>query len=196
MTTKFKDYINSVADGIIALSRQLDNEIETWRDVVARVPDSANKGVSAGFISKPNATSGIEIVADIQAPPTEQIARFRIWAIETVKDSDDNERFNNIQLTYLLDYGKARRLVEQADSLTRENLATLAHDHVEQLTSIVISNQTGLDVAAEQLLGKRYDIQSDKLSNLSEDFCDELELAMSTVLERLKQTATSVNLAQ
>ena len=193
MTTEFKDYMNKIADEIITLSRQLDNEIETWRDVVARVPDSTNKGVSEGFISKPTAVSGIEIVADIQAPPVERTARLRLWAIETLKDGDGNERFNNIQLTYNLDYEKAHKLVEHTDALTRDNLALLAHNHADQLDNIVVSDQTGLDTATEQLLGKRYDVVSDELRAISDDRCNELKQVISTVIERLKQTASNVN---
>jgi hypothetical protein len=195
MTTEFKNYINSIADEIIALSQQLGNEIETWRDVLARVPGSTNKGISAGFVSKPTAASGIEIVADIQAPPVEQTARLRIWAIETTKDNDSNERFNNIQLTYRLNYDEAHKLVEQTAALTPENLALLAHEHVDQLDSIVISDLTGGNAASKQSLGKRYDIESDELDIISNDRSDELKQVMSTVIERLKQTATSVNLA-
>jgi hypothetical protein len=189
MTTDFQNSVNSTADEIISLSKQLDNEIETWGDVVARVPDSTSKGVSAGFISKPTATSGIEIVADVQAPSTEHTARLRLWAIETVKDNDGNERFNNVQLTYGLGYEKARKLVEQSSALTRDNLSALAHDPEAHLDSLVISDLTGRDAASEQLLGKRYDFGPDELNTITEDLSSELVAAMHTVLERLKKSA-------
>jgi hypothetical protein len=191
MTTDFRDYANSIADGIIALSLQLDNEIETWHNVLTRVPDSTSKGVSAGFISKPTTPSGIEIVVDIQAPPVEQTARLRIWAIETVKDDDSNERFNNIQLTYHLDYDKAHKLVEQTDPLTRDNLSILAHDPTNNLENIVISDLAGRDVASGQLVGKRYDIGPDQLSVMTEDLGSELVATMNSVLKRLKKSAAS-----
>ncbi len=169
---------------------QLDNEIETWRDVIARVPDSTNKGVNAGFISKPT-TSGIEIVVDIQAPPSEQTARLRIWAIEIIKDSDGNERFNNVQLMYYLDYDKAHKLVEQTDPLTRDDFSALAHDPANYLENIVISDLTGRDSHSEQLLGKRYDVESDELNDMSEDLSNKLIVAANTVLERLKKSAAN-----
>lgn len=192
MTTEFRDYANSIADEIVALSLRLDNEIETWRDVFTRVPDSTSNGVSAGFISKPVTDSSIEMVIDVQAPPTEQTARLRIWAIETTKDSDDNERFNNIQLTYHLDYNTARQLVEQADTLTRDELSRLAHDTENYLENIVISDLTGKDVVSGQQLGKRYDLETDELDTMNESLSRELVSVINIVLERLKKSAANV----
>ena len=189
MTTDFRNYADNIADEIIGLSLQLDNEIETWRDVVARVPDSTSKGVSAGFISKPNTASSIELAVDVQAPPDEKTARLRIWAIETIKDSNNNERFNNIQLTYHLDYDTAHKLVEQTDALTRDNLSILAHDPANYLENIVISDLTGRDSASDQLLGKRYDLSTDELNAVNEKTSIELKTAMDSVLERLKKSA-------
>jgi len=189
MTTEFRNYADSIADKIFGLSLQLDNEIETWRDVVARVPDSTSKGVSDGFITKPDSASGIEIVADIQAPPTEQTARLRIRAMEIIKDGDDNERFNGIQLIYSLDYDKAHKLVEQTDALTRNDLSVLAKDSANQLENIVISDLTGRDSASDQLLGKRYDLSTDELNAMNEKTSIELKTAMDSVLERLQKSA-------
>jgi hypothetical protein len=189
MTTDFEDYINSIADEIIALSKQLDSEIETWRDVVARVPDSTSKGVSAGFISKPTAASGIEVAVDIQAPPAGHAARLRIWAIETVKDTTGYERFNNIQLTYSLDYGTAHKLVEQTKALTREDLSILAHGPANHVENIVISDLTGKDAASGQLLGKRYDLGPDDLRTMDGNRSSELVSVINTVLGRLKKSA-------
>jgi hypothetical protein len=191
MTTDFRSYANSIADEIIALSLQLDNEIETWHDVAVRAPDTTSKGVMSGFVSKPTTASKIEIVVDVQAPPAEKDARLRIWAIETTKDSKNNERFNNIQLTYRLDYTKARKLIEQADVLTRDNFSVLAHDPANSLENIVISDLTGKDIASAQLLGKRYDLESDELSLITEDLSNEIVTVIDDVLGRLKKSAIS-----
>lgn len=189
MTTEFRAFANTTADEIVALSLQLDSEIETWSDVFARVPDSTSVGVSAGFISKPITNSNIEIVIDVQSPPTEHSARLRIWAIETIEDADGNERFNNIQLTYNLGYDIARKLVEQANDLIRDDLLTLAHDPTNHVENIVVSDLTGQDVASGQQLGKRYDLGSDGLSSMDELLRSELISVMDTVLERLKKSA-------
>ncbi len=189
MTTEFRDYANSIADEIIALSLQLDNELETWSDVIARVPDSTSKGVSVGFVSKPNPSSSIEIVIDIQAPPVEHTARLRIWVIETAKDSSGNERFNNIQLTYSLDYDTAHKLVEQTDILTRDDFSILVHEPANHIENIVISDLTGKDTTSGKQLGKRYDLASDDLSNMNEALSSELASVINIVLERLKKSA-------
>jgi len=191
MTATFSDTSKLIADEIITLSRLLDTEMETWHDVVARVHDSTSKNVSAGFITKPNATSGIELVVDIQAPPVEQKARLRIWAIEIVQDNDGNERFNNVQLNYHLDYAQARQLIEQTNALTLNDLANILHDSANQLESIAISDLAGKIEASQKQLGKRYDLDSDELNSVTEDLHNELLQAMNIVLERLKQSAES-----
>ena len=131
------------------------------------------------------------MVIDIQAPPSEQSARLRIWAIETVKDSDNNERFNNIQLTYSLDYGKARKFIERAETITREDLSMLAHDSSNYLKDIFISDLTGKDSTTGQILGKKYEVETDTLRVMTEDLSSELMARMTIVLERLKKTASS-----
>ena len=192
MNAKFTDLLNKITDEIIDLSRQLDNEQETWRDVIARVPDSTSNGVSAGYVSKPTTASNIELVTDIQAPPTEQTARLRIWATETTSDSDRNERFNNIQITYHLDYGKARAIIEQAKLVTRDTLSLLAHDLSNYIESIVISDLTGMVAATGELLGKRYELDLDDLRNMTEEVCNEVVAVMNVVLARLKLSAGSI----
>ncbi|MBC7546481.1 hypothetical protein H7171_01915 [Candidatus Saccharibacteria bacterium] len=189
MNAKFTDLTNKITDEIIDLSRQLDNEQETWRDVMARVPDSSSNGVSAGYVSKPTTASNIELVTDIQAPPTEQTARLRIWAIETTSDSDRNERFNNIQVTYHLDYGKAHAIIEQTKLVTRDTLSLLAHDPSNYIESIVISDLTGMVAATGELLGKRYELDLDDLRNMTEEICNEVVAVMNVVLARLKLSA-------
>ena len=190
MNAKFTGLTNKITDEIIDLSRQLDNEQETWRDVIARVPDSSSNGVSAGYVSKPTTASNIELVTDIQAPSSERTARLRIWAIETTYDSDRNERFNNIQITYHLDYGKARAIIEQAKPVTRDTLSLLAHDPSNYIESIVISVLTGTAVATTgELLGKRYELDLDDLRNITEEVCNEVLAVMNVVLARLKLSA-------
>lgn len=182
-----------IADEIISLSHLLDEEIETWSDVIARVPDSTSKNVNAGFVSKPDTKSKIELVIDIQAPPHEHTSKLRFWAIEIVKDDNNNERFNNIQLTFHLDYDKARKLVEQETPLTRDDLISLASDPVIQLESIAISDLTGKDGVTGQQLGKRYDLDSNDLDSITEVFGNELNQIMNNVMDRLKKSASSIN---
>jgi hypothetical protein len=115
----------------------------------------------------------------------------RIWAIETAHDNSGNERFNNIQLTYRLDYQKAHALVEQADTPTREDFSALAHESVDRLESIVVSDAAGKDSASGELLGTRYGFESDELNSLTDSASAELIAAISTVAERLKSSAAS-----
>lgn len=194
MSEEFRDYTNHIADEIISLSQLLDEEVETWSDAIARVPDSTSKNVSTGFVSKPNTKSNIELVIDIQAPPQERTSRLRIWAIDIIKDDKGNERFNNIQLTYHLDYAKARQFVEQSVPLTRDNFISLAHDPANQLENVVISDLTGKDAISGQQLGKRYDLESNDLNTITEDFSNELKQLMNDVMERLKKSAYNINL--
>lgn len=189
MTTKFTDYLGSVADEIITLSEQLGSEIETWQDVFARVPNSSSKGVTTGFTSKPAAPSRIEIVVDVQAPPAAQTAHLRIWAIQTSKDNEDNERFDNIQLTYSIEHETGRALVSQQYTPGRDVFSRLVHDSANRIESLVVSDLTGKGAASDEPLGKRYDLTADELNSLTEDRRSELMAAMITVLKRLKVSA-------
>lgn len=102
------------------------------------------------------------MVIDVQAPPQEQKARLRIWAIETYKDEADNERFNNIQLSYSLDYDQARKIVEQVNSPSLDDLANLLHDTNNHLNSMIISDQTGQDKNLNLQMGRRYEFDADE----------------------------------
>jgi hypothetical protein len=191
MSTKFSEATKHTADELIALSQMLDRKMETWSDSIARHPDSPNKDVTAGFINKESDKPGVDLVIDVLAPPNEQKALLRTWGIECVPDSDGNERFNNIQLSYVVDYATARELVVKDKALTRDDIEKFLHSSKHQLDRIVISDQTGRDKSSQQLLGNRYDLDSEGLSNLTEDAIAELAQTMEKVLERLKQSAIS-----
>lgn len=191
MTNPFIEDTKQLAKRIIELSYILDDELETWREVVVRVPDSTSKDVIVGYISKPNASSGLELVLDIQAPPLEDWARLRIWAIETTKDEAKNERFNNIQLTFSLDKSLARQYVEQQLVLDRGELTKLLDDPSLSLQEIVTSDMTGKDNKSGESLGKRHEIDTEALKSLPEDDQARLVESLSTIFERLKKTAES-----
>ncbi len=192
MTIKFKDYINQTANEIIALSQLLNEEIETWNDVRARVADSTSDNISVGFVSKPNTLSGIELIIDIQILSVEQIARLRIWVIETTQDNNGNDRFDNIQLSYQLDYSKVSQLVNRTNTLSRDDFINLVHESTDQLANLVVSDLTGQDKLSEEILGQRYELNSNELNTITDDLCNELEKSMTTVLERIKKSASNL----
>lgn len=189
MTKSFLEDTKQLAKQIIELSYNLDDELETWRDIIVRVPDSTSKDVSVGYVSKPDASSGLELVLDIQAPPNEDWARLRIWAIETTKDEAENERFNNIQLTFSLDKTLARQYVEQQFAMDRNELKKLLDNPSVGLQQIVISDMTGKDNKSAELLGERHEVDSDALDSLSEADQAQLLKSLSIIYERLKKTA-------
>ncbi len=192
MTNKFKDYINQTANEIIALSQLLNEEIETWSDVRARVPHSTSDNISVGFVSKPNILSGIEFVIDVQVLSVEQIARLRIWVIETTQDNNGNDRFDNIQLSYKLDYSKTSQLVNQANTLSRNDFLNLAHESTDQLDNLIVGDLTGQDKISEEILGQRYELDSNELNAMTEDLCNELEQSTITALERIKKSISKL----
>lgn len=189
MSKEFSEATKHIADELIDLSRMLDKKMETWSDNIARYPNSPNKGVSEGFINKESDKPGVDLVIDVLAPPNEQKALLRTWGIECVPDSDGNERFNNIQLSYVVDHATARQLVEKGQKLTRDDIAKFLHSTEHQLDRLVISDQTGRDKSSQELLGKRYDLDAEALGILTKDERAELMLTMEKVLERLKQSA-------
>jgi hypothetical protein len=193
MKPEFKEAAMQIADELIAMSVTLEDKMETWTDVFARHPDSQNTDRGAGFISTQHEANALEVIIDVQAPTDTNSATVRTKAIETTHDSNGNERFNGISLSYDVDYAAAQKLVEKAGSITREDIGQLLHDKTSQLTWILVSDETGRDSASEKLLGTRYDLESDELGTLSEHTSQELMLAMNKVLSRLKQTATHMS---
>ncbi|MGF7229454.1 MAG: hypothetical protein ACQR33_05760 [Candidatus Saccharibacteria bacterium] len=188
MTSEFNQSTKQIADELIALSAVLKDKMETWADVFTRRPDG-QADAGAGFISTQSESDTLEVVIDVQAQANANSGVMRTKAIETKLDSSGNERFNGISLNYGVDYAAAQKLVEKAGAITREDIAQLLHDDTSQVTWILISDETGKDSATQELLGKRYDLESDELSTLSEDTSKELMLAMDKVLGKLNQTA-------
>ena len=190
MTSDFNEFTKQIAYEIIAMSGLLDNKMETWADVFARHPDSQNANASAGFIMNETNANVIEVVIDVQTLADTGSALLRTKAIETVLDSNGNERFNNISLSYAVDYAIACQLVEKAVSITREDISQLLLTETSRLAMIVVSDQTGRDKASERLLGKRYDLTTDDLITVAENTAEKLKQVLNIVLARLKQTVT------
>lgn len=62
------------------------------------------------------------MVVDIQAPKDKHGATLRTWAISSVKDGEGNERFNNVQLDFSVDYDQGRLVAAKADSISLQDL--------------------------------------------------------------------------
>lgn len=191
MTSQFNNSTKQLADDLITMSMLLDKRMETWADVFTRHPDSQNVGVCAGFISKQTSVNSIEVLADVQTSSDTNAGVVRIRAIETIRDENGNERFNNVSLQYAAEYTSARQLVEKGKSITREDIKKLLHADASKLDNLTISDATGRDNKSQQLLGKRYDLDEGELATTTKDTEEELIRAADTVLARLKQTAAN-----
>lgn len=173
---------------LIDMSDTLADEMQTWGDLLIQNPESVTATVSAGFITKPSAKSGRELVIDVQMPPGEK-AVLRTWAIETKVGDNQEEYFNNIQLTFEADDQQVRSLIAKGKSITREDIRSLLQNQTDRLVRITVSNESGGD-GTKQTHGERYDFTAAELSQHPDDAA-KLEQALRTVLLALKQSLAS-----
>jgi hypothetical protein len=170
---------------LIDMSDMVAQNMQTWGDVLAQNPESTTATISAGFINKPSATSGPDMVIDVQAPPDGN-AVLRTWAIQSKIDDDQKEYFNNIQLTFETDSQQVRDLITKGGSITRKDIRILLEDQASRLAKITVSNKSGGD-GAKQTYGERYDFTVAELSQHPDDAA-KINQALQTVLQTLKQS--------
>lgn len=178
-----------IGNKLINLSNVLGAEMETWSDAPSR-PNGLNTNECVGFISKEGAASGLSLVIDVQAPSGVSEATLRTWAIESISDNEGNERFNNIQLTFDLDYVTARELAQKGPVVTRDDISTILNEPSTQLASVIISNQSGIDPTTQQQVGERYEMGADDLSQTPDDAA-KITSAMNAVFGHINDTATA-----
>lgn len=185
MNTALDKTVKQVANELITLSQKFDEKMERWSDV-ATSQEGLNPTEYAGFINKAaHNDDRLSFVIDVQAPDATQHAILRVWAIETALDEKQNERFNNIQLTFGMDYKVARTLAQKTANITRDDLRAALGDANTQLAHVVVSNRSGLDKSSEQILGERYDFTAAELAEATNT--DAIAAALQTVLAALKQ---------
>jgi hypothetical protein len=173
---------------LINLSDKTAENMQTWRDVLDQNPDSLTATFSAGFITKPSASAGLELVIDVQTPP-DTGAVLRTWAIETKTGDDQKEYFNNIQLTFNVDNHKAHDLVAKGKAIARDDIRLLLQDPTSQLANITVSNESAGD-GTKQTHGERYDFTATELSQDPRSITS-VNQALQTVLQKLKQSPAS-----
>lgn len=168
---------------LIGMSDAHAEDMQPWADVLAQNPESVTATVSAGFVTKPSAASGFEMVIDVQTPPDEK-AVLRTWAIETKVGDDQKEYFNNIQLTFETDEQQARDLVAKGKDITREDIRLLLQDQTSRLVRITVSDKSSGD-GTKQTGGERYDFMITELTEHPDDVA-KVSHALQTVLQALK----------
>jgi hypothetical protein len=189
MSKKFDEIAKQIGDALIDLSDLLDAKLEKWSDAPKR-PNDLSDTELVGFINKEAATAALNLVIDIQAPANAKKATLRIWGIESELDSNRNERFNNVQLDFDMEYALARVLTQKGAAVTRDDIRTALHDQNTQLSHLIASNQSGFDEASRQPLGERYDLAGDEL-NQYEDDLGTMGDALNTILSSLKASAAA-----
>jgi hypothetical protein len=189
MTSEFNHASKQIADNIIDISVLLKDRMESWADVFVRIPDSQNVNVTAGFITNWTQPNVVEVLVEVQAPANSTEALIRTQIISAIKDSDGNERFNQVSLHYSADYPQARQLVEKGGSTTRDDIARLLHAEDSRLVRVTVSDDTGKDSSSQQLLGTRYDFDDGELAAIAEETESELSAIMDVVLSKLRSTS-------
>lgn len=187
MTDELSGRAKQIGDEIIDISTSLDKKMDKWSDLPTR-PDSLGPTERVGFINKATATSGLNLVVDIQVPADKDEALLRTWAIESKPDDDRIERFSNIQLNFIVSYSQARELAKKAGDVTYNDIRAMLHDKNTQLAHVVVSDQSGFNEESQQTLGKRYDLTVNELDG-HQDIIDTVSDALNNVLLTLKKSA-------
>jgi hypothetical protein len=188
MIDSLNNKAKEVANKLIDLSTQLADRMDTWSNS-STGPGSLSDKEHAGFINKEDAIPGINLVIDVQVPEATNEPLVRIWAIECIVDQYNRERYNNIQLTFATDADKAQRVIDQFTTESREDIRNLLLDSDTTLKNIVISDQTGRDEITQELLGNRYSVNTDELTE--PELANTLGDVLDTVLAALVSSVTT-----
>jgi hypothetical protein len=143
-------------DTIIDISERMSAEMQKWSDVSER-PYELGPTECVGFINKTTSDGGLNLTIDLLTQKKTADATLRIWAITSEWDNDQNQRFNNIQMTFSAELPAAKEITVRGGDVTREDLRTIVYNKNTRLTRVVLSDKSGLD-ETERSLGRRYDL--------------------------------------
>lgn len=177
--------VKQIGEDIIELSALLNAKMEKWSDLPVR-PNGLSDTECVGFINKASTQDGVNIIVDIQAPKNQSKALLRIWSIDSAQDHSGNERFNNIQLDFDMDYQSACSLAQKGAATTRDDMRGALRQSSTKLSHVTISNQSGIDKSTQQMLGERYDAAADSIDT---EAANKLGQALRKVLATLKKSA-------
>jgi hypothetical protein len=186
MNQTLNDTSKKTAAALIAISTKLAHKMDKWHNIVVG-EGSLQSTERAGFVNKTSADTGIDLVIDVLAPKDVGEAALRTWALDSHISSEGAKVFNNIQLTFDIDYETARALTERFDTVTRDDIQTLLHQPSTSLQSVAISNQSGLSPSANIIPGQYYDVSADEITE--QNITDEVCSTLATVLATLKQAS-------
>ncbi len=186
MNAKLNTSAKQIANELITLSTTIDHELEKWSDNDKR-PNDLDTTECVGFISKETTSEGLNLVVDLQAALNSSEAILRTWAIKSQPDSNNIERFNNIQLTFAVDYNLARQVAQKGSGVTRDDLRTILSFKDSSLLRIVVSDDSGVNNTTGETLGQRYELDANKQDQQAGSI-ETISVALNTVLSRLKDS--------
>lgn len=182
MNQLLNDATKQTAESLIDMSAQLADKMDAWHNIVVG-EGSLRNTERAGFVNKTSADSGIDLVVDIQAPAENKVAVLRTWAVESKLGDNSIKLFSNIQLTFSVQFVKARSLTERFATVTRDDIRNLLHEPDTVIKAVVISDQSGLDKAVQKTYGKRYDVSADEIveQGITKEICSSLNTVLKTL---------------
>lgn len=182
MNTDLNDSTKNIARALIDLSDMLSHKMDRW-DVITNGDGALQNTELAGFVNKTSADRGIDLVIDIHALNDDSEGVLRTWALDSVINDDGAKVFNNIQLTFAVDYKKARKLTERYDTVTREDIRALLREPDTAVQEVVISNHSGLGEATQRRQGEYYDVSADEIveQGIIKELCDTLDTVLNTL---------------
>ncbi len=145
-----------VAEEIIKFSNSKIDTLEKWSDQHP-VAEGRGEDQRIGFITKTEFSDDISFVMDIVNIPKDNIYNLRIWVIRTEVDSNGDEVFNQVQLTFDMEAEIAGQEIRKKDSFNAEDILHVLKREKLLINRAVLSNNTGINKKTDKRLGLRQD---------------------------------------
>jgi hypothetical protein len=187
MTNNIDTVAKEIGSKIIAISEILSEKLTTW-STFSVLPNKLGETECVGFVNKPDAKEGHNVIVDLIAPRSEQNAVLRTWVISS-KEVDSNELYNNIQLNFSLPIEQAHLVAAKKGAVSRTDLDNLLHSEGTHVTRVIVSDGSGIDHISKDKIGQRYDILTAELKDEEEGA--RVVDSLNNVIARLQISANS-----
>ena len=161
--SKYKEMVESLtevfresAKGIVAFSKENESKLERWSDQTP-LPDGRGLDRRIGFTTKLEFSDALNFVMDIVNIPDDDICDLRVWLIKTEIDSNKDEIFNQLSLTFSISEQTAKREIAKGVKFNIDDVMNMLNKDKLAVKRAVLSNNTGLRKKTDKRLGLRKD---------------------------------------
>lgn len=185
MNNELQTTAKQMGSNIIDISDKMAENMLSWDDFFKDNPNVTKDSNVVGFKSDRSKNSNMEIIIDVNSPSNGD-SILRTWIIDMKTDSNNDEYFNNIQLTFSVDPELASRLVSLHGDVNRDEIKNLLNEDSTSLQHITISDKTTGD-GSSQTSGKSFDYDAKELSN-NPEMITEVTQSLHNVMNSIQQS--------